>query len=368
MITYVAPKGEEFTVGYYLDDRGGPLVGRIRLVHYEDLEACTRLDAGAWIFGGVDRITPAQRDLADMAWRTLDASGMPVRLLNRPNGVLLRAPLLDRLHEAGVNSFRAIPPSERFSDVAFPVFVREKNAHTGNLTPILRNRAALEWALARLRIRGYHQRDLLVVEFLDTSDEEGLFRKYSSYYIDGTVIPKALRFSTEWMLKARHSFWDAAKVQEQEQWAEQNSWADEIRTVFRMAQIDYGRMDYAVLDGRIQVWEINTNPTIARGTGRNKPEAMKAMKSERAKVSRGFDEAFRAAMLELEPRAWGDLSTPFFPPPALLDRIRDERDAVERDRRKRERRAALLQRFRRLRPSVSRASRTTEQPAASLAR
>jgi hypothetical protein len=36
-----------------------------------------------------------------------------------------------------------------------------------------------------------------------------------------------------------------------------------LREIFRLARIEYGRMDYALLGGRLQVWEINTNPTIA---------------------------------------------------------------------------------------------------------
>ena len=36
-----------------------------------------------------------------------------------------------------------------------------------------------------------------------------------------------------------------------------------LEHIFRDAGIDYGRIDYGLLDGRIQVWEINTNPWIA---------------------------------------------------------------------------------------------------------
>src|SRR5581483_1050447 len=39
-----------------------------------------------------------------------------------------------------------------------------------------------------------------------------------------------------------------------EQWA---------RAVFEKANIDYGRLDYGLRDGRPQVWEINVTPTLA---------------------------------------------------------------------------------------------------------
>ena len=41
--------------------------------------------------------------------------------------------------------------------------------------------------------------------------------------------------------------------------------------MFGLAAIDYGRVDYGVLDGAPQAWEINTNPTIGRGPGPRVP-------------------------------------------------------------------------------------------------
>jgi hypothetical protein len=37
--------------------------------------------------------------------------------------------------------------------------------------------------------------------------------------------------------------------------------------MFDLARIEYGRIDYGMLNGRPQLWEINTNPTIWRGPG-----------------------------------------------------------------------------------------------------
>ena len=38
--------------------------------------------------------------------------------------------------------------------------------------------------------------------------------------------------------------------------------------MFQIAGIDYGRIDYSMLDGEPQVWEINTNPTVLKITPR----------------------------------------------------------------------------------------------------
>lgn len=350
MITYVAPRGESDTVTNYLDDRGRPLGDRLRIVTYDDLETRSSLEDGLWIFSGVDRLTQSQRALADLAWATLDASGMSVRLLNHPSSVLLRAPLLERLHREGINRFKAVPPEGRDDDLTYPVFVRERNAHTGSLTALLPDRRALDTALGHLAFRGFRPSDLLVVEFLDTSDKDGLYRKYSSYYVAGTVVPRAIRFGRQWMLKARHSFWDESKVREQQEWFDRNGFAEQVAAVFRLADIDYGRMDYAVVDGRIQVWEINTNPTLGRGTSNDKPPAMKALKEKRAPVHRGFDTMFQAALRSLDCGSEDRRSTPFRPPPELLAAIAAERAAAERQHRKREWRGVLVRRLAALQP------------------
>lgn len=52
---------------------------------------------------------------------------------------------------------------------------------------------------------------------------------------------------------------------EEHDYVEKNPHEGRLREVFRLARIDYGRMDYGMLDGQVQVWEINTNPTIRSG-------------------------------------------------------------------------------------------------------
>ena len=38
--------------------------------------------------------------------------------------------------------------------------------------------------------------------------------------------------------------------------------AASMARIFELAKIDFGRIDYGLLDGEVQVWEINTNPMI----------------------------------------------------------------------------------------------------------
>ncbi len=44
-----------------------------------------------------------------------------------------------------------------------------------------------------------------------------------------------------------------------------------MQQVFQRAGIDYGRIDYTVANGRIQVFEINTNPVVLQGVAKLSP-------------------------------------------------------------------------------------------------
>ncbi len=70
-----------------------------------------------------------------------------------------------------------------------------------------------------------------------------------------------------------------------------NPHAEELREIFELARIDYGRIDYSVVDGCIQVWEINTNPMILIPKDRDDPL--------RAAAHDAFGQAFNAALEEL---------------------------------------------------------------------
>ena len=79
------------------------------------------------------------------------------------------------------------------------------------------------------------------------------------------------------MVKWDWRIFDRERADEESRYCETNPHEAWIREIFRLARIDYGRIDYGMLDGKPQVWEINTNPTIGRGPNRDRvrpPEAI----------------------------------------------------------------------------------------------
>jgi hypothetical protein len=114
--------------------------------------------------------------------------------------------------------------------------------------------------LAGLR-RDQPDKPWLITEFCDTSGEDGLFSKYSAFYLDGEVIPRHVFFSRGWCLKLQDLVeTDLMKVELD--YMQANPHQDQIRSIFKLARLDYGRIDYGLSNGRIQVWEVNTNPMI----------------------------------------------------------------------------------------------------------
>jgi hypothetical protein len=109
--------------------------------------------------------------------------------------------------------------------------------------------------------------DVIVTEFCDTADATGLYRKYSSFCVDGCILPRHVFFSDEWMIKQWKLLTESSK-QEEADYLAANPHAALLRELFAVARVDYGRVDYSLLDGQLQVWEINTNPMIiASGQG-----------------------------------------------------------------------------------------------------
>ena len=53
-----------------------------------------------------------------------------------------------------------------------------------------------------------------------------------------------------------------AELYEEREYLRNNPHEGILREVFHLAGINYGRADYSMLDGRPQIWEINTNPTL----------------------------------------------------------------------------------------------------------
>lgn len=264
MIYFLVTRDGAFGMREYLASWGQPLADRIRLITYDELPRVQRLPIGSYIFSDLDRLTPVGLEVAQQVWSALGRDQRTGARLNHPTRVLRRYPLLQALAQLGRNDFRVWRADEPIERLRYPVFIREENEHTGSLSELVRSEDALQRALRQARGRGYRLRDLLVVEFCDTADERGVYRKYSAYVVGDHVIPRAITFSPHWVGKAEVATYDVATAREEREYVEQNPHENWLREVFALAHVDYGRIDYGLARGRPQVWEINLNPTLVR--------------------------------------------------------------------------------------------------------
>jgi hypothetical protein len=239
----------------------------MQVLRYNNLGEIKLLLPGSYIFSDLERLSPPELKLAQQVWETLSNAGPRLRLLNNPYRVLCRHDLLRKFFEEGKNRFRAVRANEPLHSLRFPVFVREENDHNGNLTPLIYNPNDLNRCLRSIRLKGYRLRDLLVVEFCNTSDSAGIFRKYSAFRIGGEILPRHLLFSRNWNLKIPDLV-DPPLAKEQERYLLDNPHRSWLSEIFDLAGIEYGRIDYSMMGNDPQTWEINTNPMVRKLTPR----------------------------------------------------------------------------------------------------
>ncbi|HET6462885.1 MAG TPA: hypothetical protein VFH33_03710, partial [Candidatus Krumholzibacteria bacterium] len=145
MIYYLVTPKFEHTIKNYLAFWAKELEPRFQIRFYNDVLRARELPLGTYIFSDLERLTPAETEIATQVWEQLNAAG--ARLLNHPRRTLKRYDLLTMLHEKGRNQFRVIRATDKKTPLKFPVFLREEGEHSGSLTVLLQNRHELDEAL-----------------------------------------------------------------------------------------------------------------------------------------------------------------------------------------------------------------------------
>ena len=269
MITYLATKPHTYTIERYLETWGQAVAGRFRVATYASLFGGPKFEfearPGTYIFSDIERMTPMVARRAARAWNTISELGGDARVLNHPTRSMRRYELLRTLFERGDNAFNAYRLVECRRPQRWPVFIRDEHQHTKNLTPLLHTPEELDAAVAEIFARGASREDKLVVEFCDTRDDQGLYYVYSAYLVGERLIPGSLYASRDWLIgrPEQISLRTPEVLEKERRYMETNPHERRLREIFGRARIDYGKIDYAMLGDRLQVWEINTNPNIS---------------------------------------------------------------------------------------------------------
>ncbi len=262
MIHYLSTRDHSYTVTGLLDGWGRALKNRLRIVHYELLPDLKQADGGLYIFTDMDRLLEPELKLAIEFHRQLLAAGPYCKALNHPAKSKLRYELLASLNRAGINDFRAYRMTEDYSGCRFPAFLRNERDHLGPRSRLIQSMDVCQRLAEHIVTHALADpNDVLLVEYSDTSAGSGVFRKYSAMRIGDQIWAKHLLFGDEWTVKTPKAFTPAAILEEADFLANFPH-EESIREVFDLAQIEFGRIDYGLRDGKIRVWEINTNPML----------------------------------------------------------------------------------------------------------
>jgi hypothetical protein len=239
---------------------------------------------GVYIFTDRDRMTMSQRRIAGAIRRQILSAGPGFRVLGDPERQLGRGELLQALSEDGVNDYRVHGLSGlQESQIRFPVFVRIEDDHMGPRSDLLYSWQEVVQSVAKLILAGFLERQILVVEYVETKGEDGLYRKYGSFRIGSKIVCQHILHSTTWLGKRESTVRTPDLIAISDEFYHQNPHVDLLMPAFERAGIEYGRMDYGFADGRLQVWEINDNPMFV---GRNPHRVSKINKGA------GFMNAF----------------------------------------------------------------------------
>jgi hypothetical protein len=326
MIFFVVQDDSFVSIAEYIENHGHALACGLELIFYPELAFSPKLRAGTYVFCALDRLTAAEREITLRAWEALAAAGSEARLLNHPTKTLRRYELLGSLHQSGVNRFRVYRATETRRQERYPVFLRLENEHSGDISGLIHNQAQLYAALARAVLLGYHLRDLLIVEYCHTAAPDGYFRKYAAFVVGDRVLPRSMNLSRRWMVKADGQHLDEATILEERRFLQENPHEATLREIFRRSHVRYGRIDYALLNGQLQVWEINLGPTIGRGPLIGTPSPLLERYRPLRDVNREhFFSGFQAALESIDTRTGTDCEIPLKLPQELRERYKKER-------------------------------------------
>jgi hypothetical protein len=262
VIYYLVRRRSKVEINLFLADWARTLKADIKPIEYERLFRWNRIPVGSYIFSGLEPLTSRELEMAHACWRSLAACGETVELLNNPLRVKLRYELLRTLHAAGINDFNVYRLDEDQTPKRFPVFIRGENDHNGPETDLIHSEAQLRNEIDRLVGEGKSRHTRIIVEALPYADSQGIYHKYGAFRVGDHIFPRHLLLSHDWVAKTGSRTTDSAGLQREIDYVRENPHRDALRRVFEIAQIEFGRVDYTICNGKVQVFEINTGPSF----------------------------------------------------------------------------------------------------------
>ena len=256
-----------------------------RTLSYEKLWGRKFLPRGTYVLTDFDRLSPVEIEAAGRLHDHLQAAGL--RVLNNPRHFRPRDSLLKALRAEGINEFTCCLPAAGEWPQRYPVFLRTVAAHRGTLSDLLHDRAVAEAALRQAMDQGHPIRDLMFIEYAaEPQPDTGSFQKHAAFRVGRHIVRANTVNDVSWMAK-QGAKGVASQAQYEAERAEMDAYPhhDYVMRVFEFAGLQFGRLDFGIVAGQPQAYEINTNPTMALGKAHPHPirnETMGLVKSRLA--------------------------------------------------------------------------------------
>ena len=289
MIRFLTTRRRAATLADWLAGPGATYADRIRPVFYEDVlqRRAEIVGSDVWIVADYDKLGTDDALSASALWQKLHEAGC--RILNHPTRSMRRYELMRTLFEARVNAFNIYRVVDLRPPQRFPVFLRRFDDHAGPLTGQLSDAEALAKATEHAYEAGWPMDWLAIVEFAETVEPDGLYRVRSAMRIGEALFPLHVLSRDRWVVKdPGDGRWDAAAEDSEADHLGRFAERDAVAEAFRLARIDYGRIDYSRAGAGIQVWEIDPSPELF-GTAARMPERAAAAAAGLASIASAFD-------------------------------------------------------------------------------
>ena len=233
----------------------------IRVESYDRVVRQSQLPAATYIFCDLERLSDFELQIAASLHQAIVATGL--RTLNNPARVKLRYELLRDLAARGITPFSVYRCDDNPRPQRFPVFLRFEAGHIKPLPALVPDQATLDKTIEALKRNGYAAASMLVVECVPSDRIEGRWHKWGAFGVSGETMLDHIAVDDNWLVKTGK--WDLLTpgiVTLENQAVRENHFAEFASQAFALANIDFGRADFARSGGKPMLFEINTNPFI----------------------------------------------------------------------------------------------------------
>lgn len=234
---------------------------KVKSATYDEMFTKEYLPKAAYVFTDMDRLTPKHLEQAAKSYRMLKDNGLPV--LNDPARFLGRYGLLRKLHKEGINTFTAYRADSFEVPARWPVFLRAEGDHKRPLSGLIKDQTELDASIARAVAEGAPMSTLLIIEYAAEEVRPGLYRKLAVFRIGERMVTHTCVHDTKWLVKyGKKGVAPPDLYEEEYRMVAENTYGEEMRRIFDLVGLEYGRADFGLIGGKPVIYEINTNPDV----------------------------------------------------------------------------------------------------------